>query len=995
MSNKNSAGCDSESECDYYSECWEESSYKDVDDSNDESDLYLCCHQTFSCSSFERENGKRKLSEIVLISEKNQTNFTNCCKNCPLLQARKLENTKDFQVELSSECILQFTFEGHQTSDYPSRAYSCDRSCQDILCLSSGIPHITITEKSVKQPTFYTVKELYQKQTLADCLVTSSHKKSVQVSCTEREVLENIECKCFKRSLVPDEINKTPVKEPWYHGSICNKNRTSSQLITESLDYSSETLDKTNSPQTPECICSCASSGGLIISLTLEAAYPTDPLAGSITTTEAKLGTKDSRRHALAFKFKGPEQNQLFQKLYISVIPNSVHLNTESLKQTTHCTKQTGLPQIQVHEASQPLSTQTDSSESSSSDFYPYQVPFTLKPQASNLSFLSSKQTHVKVLRPMKSIVFPKNKEVREDQRIKNQSSKFHWCTTWDIESINHSIHNYKPIEELEINELYYVPQTQISTCQCSPLLDLSVNLNSERRYSATEKQLGINRKLYKRTRGAKVMPRFSSQYLLNPRSSFERLYYISPTRKKNHLKMKTILGHCLGCSGGQNRNESCKEKICPIVDSSDTRGHGLFTPHLSTDVHSTAPLFASSWNSPALLPHAGPVPNERRHSPIPCMQRPTGSPAALCSLQNKRWQSPPCLQTERDTYPVALYSLPNERKYSPAPCLQTKKENWHYPDGKCHDSCSPCANNVNVVQPWKERNVFNMEEVDSDAAQVVCGDLALKKLLVCPCGNMPQYGLFPNGDISQPVSTKAKKSPDTTQKTSLIKSDATDYPRGTFNTMETCCSKCHHLFPSHSMHSICRQETLRSQFAKAQSYFEYGFPMKNLKKDIVQKTKEAKTVERKNVRIHARPGTSQQTGPLSPSRDGYSGLNYAVYEPKCCSHCPTVVKQLHGTSREAPTSFSSKHKLLENCLNKQAFLLEPCKETRTRCTCSQEIPLFCVDQTNIYERNRAVLPKRMDSGNTQDSLQIHHSWKRNDKSHQCCRDKVQYSHLQ
>lgn len=948
-------------------------------DSDGESDLCLYHHQTFSCSSFEGEKGKNKSSEIALVSENNQTNSTNCCKNCPLLHVQRLENTRDFQVELSPESVLQFTFEGYQTSDYPSRAYSCDGSCQDILCLSSGIPPLIITEKSVQQPAFHTVQELYQKQAPADCLVTSSHKKSVQVSfsCTERDISENTEGKCFKPSLVPDETNKTPVKESLtfhrYHGSIRNKNETSSQLIIEPLDYSSESQDKTNSPQSPECICPCVGSGDLVISLTLEAAYPTDSLAGSITASEAKLSAEDSRRHALAFKFKGPEHNQVFQKLCISVIPNSVHsvhLNTESLKQTAPYTKQTGLPQILAHGASQPLSTQTDSSESSSSDFCPDQVPFTLKPQASSLSSLSSKHTHVKVFRPMKSVVFPKNKEVHKDRKIRNRSyssSKFHWHTAWDIESINQSIHNYKTEEELKINELcYYVPQTQTITCCCSPLLDLSVNLNSERRCSGSEKLLGINRKLHKRTGGAKVMPRFFPQYLLNPRSSFERLYYISPTRKKNYLKMQNILHHCLGCTGGQNRHESCKEKICPIVDCSNTRHHGLFTPHLSTDVRSTAPLLSSTWNSPAPPPHAGSVPNERRCSPVPCLQRPTGSPAALCSLRHERWQSPAsCLQTERDTYPVALYSLPNERRYSPAPCLQTKKENRHYPDGKCHVSHSPCASIVNVMQPWKERNTFHMEEVDSSANLGACGDLALKKLLVCSCGNMPQCGLFPNGDISQSVSTKARKSPDTTQRASLIKSDTVVYPRGTFQTMETCCCKCHNLFPSHSKHNICRQGYLRSQFTKAQSYFEDGFPMKNLKEDV-QKNKEVKTAERKNVRIHAGPGTSQQTGPLSPS-NGYSVPKYAVYEPKCCSCCPAIVKKLCGTSREALTSFGSKHKLLENCLNRQqAFLAEPCKGTRTRCTCSQEVPLFCVDQTDIYERNRTALPRRMTSENTQ-----------------------------
>lgn len=929
-------------------------------DSDAENNLCLCCHQTFSCSSFEREERKSKLSKIILISENNQGNFTNCCKNCPLLQVQKLENTRDLQVELSPESVLHLTFEGNQTSDYPSRSYLCDRSCQDILSISSGSLHLIITEKSVNQPASHTVKKLPQNQTPADCFVTSSHKKSVDVSfpCAKKEVLENTANECFKRSVVRDEINKTPVKEPLifhrYYGSICNKNRTSNHLVTKPLDCSSEALEKTSSPQTPECICSCASSEDLITFLTLEA---TDSLIVNLTISEAKLDTDNSRRHGLAFKFKGPEHNQLFQKLYISIIPNSVHLNTESLKQTPPCTKQTGLPQILVHEASQPLSTHTDSSEFSSSDLYPDQAAFSLKHQTSILSFLSSKHTDVKVFRPLKSVVFPKNKKVRRDQKIKNKfysSSKFHWHKTWDIESIKQSTH--RTVEEPEINELYYVPETQTSTCHCSPLLDLSVNLNSERQSSGTEKLLGINRKFHKRIRNAKVMPRFSSQYLLNPRCSLERLYYVSPTRKKNNLKMQNILNHCLGNTGGQNRHQCCNV-ISQIVDSSNTRGHRVFA-----SPHSTAPLFSSSWNSPVRLPHAGPVLNDRRHSPIPCLHRPTRRPAALCSLHNEKWQSPTsCLQTERDTYPMALYSLPNERRYSPAPCVQTEKENWHYPDGKCLASPSPCANIVNV-QPCKERDAFNTEEVDSDAAQVLCGGLALKKLLVCPCGNMPQYGLFPNGDIPQSVSKKARKSPDTTQRTRLAKSDAVDYPRGTFNTMTTCCSKFHHPFPSHSVHNMYRQETLRSQFPKAQSYFEDRFPMKNLKEDIVQKNKEVIRDERKNIRIHAGPGSCQQTGPLSCSVP-----KCAVYEPKCCSCCPTTVRKFCGTSREAPTGFSSKHQLLENSFNRQqAFLSEPCRGARTRCTCSQEIPLFCMDQTDTYKRDRAALTKRMDSENIQ-----------------------------
>ncbi|XP_053102236.1 uncharacterized protein LOC128323336 isoform X2 [Hemicordylus capensis] len=947
MTLKNSASCNTESECDcdVYSGYWEEIVTHDNEglvESDSESDLYNSFNPKTPCSSFENEKRKSKLSETELISEKSQNNFI----DCPLLHAKQLENTRQFQAELCPESVLHFEFKDCPTNEHPSKP-----------CTSKTFLSLIITEKLVKEPTFYPAfDKACQRQPLPECPPVSKQNKAVQVSFPyrEAEIEEHSFCDCSEQSAIPVEVNRTPVRTSvTFHSteSTCSKNTTSSQLIKEHLDSSSEPSYKIDSPQAAEQIYSYSSSGGLVISLKLESASinPSSSLARDVHPSNTREDKEDSQKHALLLKLKDPQHNSLFKKLRFSIIPCSVSLDTESPKQTPSFTKQKRLPQILV-EAIQPLTTHSESSESSSPDCHTDQVPSTLKPWFPKPVFPSSEHTHatnssylfirsfpcrkntvtyrtselerhqLKASRPTKSVVFTKNK-VQRNHKHRNKrhiSSKYNWPRSWDVEA-THQNTTYQAVNESEINELYFVPLKQTTRCHCSPLLDLTVDLFSEGRYSSVEQFLSVKREPHKQTRSCKVTPRFSFQYILNGRSSFEKLHYISPIRKKNSLKMQNILNSCLGWAGRQDKQKSYNSEVCSL-DTSNTRGNGLFTPHSPADrKSSTSPLLLSSKNNPIPPPAAPPLLNDRNYLPDHF------------------------LQTERKTWTPA--SLNSDCKYS-APC-------------------SYCANIVNIMQLPKERNMVNaipMGELDSEPAQM----LVSKKFSVCPCGNVPQCGLFPNGDISLSVRKKIRASSDISQKASMTESNKVNYPRGTLDTAETYCTSCHHPLPTGALHNVSRQETSKNYFTKTQSCF----PMKNLK-DVEEKSKAVKTDERKRVRIPIGPGTLQEIYPsgthtASPT-NSCRVSKYFVYQPECCSSCQTADKQHLGISRKLHSDLTSKHEVLENCLNRESVFLANCgRGARSQCKCCQAIPLFCIYQTDTSKGNRAAFSKREETDLTQ-----------------------------
>ncbi|XP_033009150.1 uncharacterized protein LOC117048865 [Lacerta agilis] len=952
MSNKNSTGSDTESEHNFYSDCWEESllhTNKDSLDSDSESDLYL--HSNSQCSLFEKE-GKSKLKKTLLVSEKS---FRKYCKNCPILQ--HLENTTQFQVELSPESILQLNFKDCQTNGQSSKAYSpkilpdLDRSCTDHLCLNCRIPYVTVTKNSEKEQTFYTIKEAYafdklhQNHPPTDYYPTSKQNKAVQVSfpCKETEAGKNAACEFFKQSAIHSEVEETPNRKAIiFHSaeSIFSKKTNSNELVKDNSDYSSEIPYKTHSPQTLEQIYLHTSSGELVISLVLEAAYrdPSGSSQGVGNSSNVRVGKEDTQRHALAFKFKGPECNQLFKKLCISIVPSSVHSDTEKEKHNTSFIKLVGLSQILVDEsrlslashaesseASQPLATHTEPSESRSFNSDSDQVLSSLELWSSSGFFPSLKHSHttqsshyfvqslpcykvtpvhrtsevqkvqLKASRPVKSVVFTKSTKVQEDRKLRTKphTSKFQWSKAFDTDPINQNP------QAAEINKPFFVPLTQTTKCSCSPLLDLTVDLHSEGKYSETLRS--VHRKYCKRTGGGKVTPRFSSCCLRNPnpRSHFENLQYISPVRKKSNSKMRNILNYCLGWTGGQKPCENCKGQVSPTLDSSNIKRNEICTPHPPTDGNSIASLLPGSRNSPVPLPTALSLSNEWRHS------------------------SAPCMQTERGTWSPAL----------------------SYSDAKCSNSHSPCAN-IKIVQLPKEMNMLkniDMEKMDFRAFQMAGRGLAPRKHSICPCGTMAQCGLFPNGDTSELVKEKARGSPNINQRANMTEFSRVNSHAGTFNTQEDYCASCHHFSPMCYFHDP--QEVARNHFTKVQSYFENGCLRKNLRENVVERNKAQKRGERKNVSFHIGPSYSQVTGTQNASLSNY-GYQAPVYHSECsgCTCCQNTVKE----------HLDLKHQVLKNCLNRESvFLVDPGKGTRSQCKCSQEIPLFSVDQTDTFRGNR------------------------------------------
>lgn len=925
-------------------------------DSHSESDLHF--HQNSPYSLFGKEKGKNKLSETVLTP--NVTNFANCCEHCPLLQAQILENARAFQVKLSPDSTLCVSFKGDSASSHPLKTYlsKWDGSYKDGLYLNFKIPHPFAAEDSVKGEAIRTVNEtyaldkLYQKQSPDGYLSPKNHNKGVFFPCSESEAEENIVCDCFKPSAGFGEINKIPVKKP----TVCHD--IESQLVKDNLDYSSDHLYKTDRLQTSKQNCLHTASGELVISLTLEAS-DIDP---AISLEE------DPERRTLAFKFKDSEENQLVTKLYISLAPNSVH---EKPKQTTVSTKQRGHSQTLAedigHHLAEDIGQHTESSESShprtvesSSSIQSDQSLSTLKLWAPDQFFPSFKDTHAsqtptfcarslshfkiasayrssqvqkgppKASRPVRSIVFNRNKKARKDQQFRSKwpISNFHWPKTK-----NKNIHKV-----VEINDLYHVPLTQAAKCCCSPLLDLTIDLYSVERDS--EKLLRVHRKPPKRKGVGKVNPRFSSQCLLNSASGFEIFQYPSPIRRRNNLKMKNILNYCLGWGGKQSMHKNCKEGVFPTPDSSNIKGNDIFTPGKPSDEWSSAaPILSGSRNTSA------PLSTPLSHSNERC--------------------SPSCLQTGQRS-PAPLYLFCKEHKHSSIPCAQTERLMWSpaasYPDGKHSIFHTPSC--TNKIQQQKER-ICNaaVERMDYGSNQVTCGALFPNKISVCSCGNMSQCGIFPKGYTSESVRKKTRAN--SKWAADMTESNKVNSSVGTYNTMEACCASCHHGFPSFSLHNIGSQEVSKNQLIKVTSFFENGICTNNLKNNVEKKL--LKTGDRKNVRFHVGPGTTQEIGPsgtytASSSNDGVQAPKHFCYSG--CPCCQSVITEHFDTSRRVHNCFGSEFK---NCLNRESIFLVKCgQETRRHCQCSQEIPIFSIDQTAMCNGRRVAIPEKKESKHIQ-----------------------------
>ncbi|XP_042317324.1 uncharacterized protein LOC121927609 [Sceloporus undulatus] len=1007
MSSKTSTVSDTESEWDFYSACWEENivhTNKDSVDSGSESDFCLRSNSHHSLS--EKRKGEIILGKAVLILENSETNFSDCCKHCPLLQAQKIDNAEEFQVELSPESVLCVNFKDCYTSGHSSKVYSskisqskCDGSGDDFY-LNPIIPHVNITENSVTGKTFHSVKEagfdkLHQKQSSFHYFPSSKHNKAVQVSFPsgETESEGDFVSECSKQSSVHANINKTSINKPSVFHSA------ESQLADTHLGYSNKSY-KIDSPQTTEQIYFPTSSGELVISLTLEAAYsdPNASLTGNIISSDVCITKEDSRRHDLAFKCKGSQQNQLLEKLCISVAPCPVQVDTGNQTHIPPSTKQVGCSDIldaetseflavnvESSEASQSLAADTESAESSCSDFHFNQGLSTLKLLAPCWFFPPTKHTHKnhsphfcvvlfpdnkitsgyktsevekeqpKASRCVKSVVFTKNKEAQKGKQFRSRHhiSKFHRPKTLSTESINKNTQKAG-----EISEVCYRPLTHAAKCCCSPLLDFTVDLFSAGKDS--ERCLSVHRESHKRTRGGKVIPRFSSHHSLDPINNLDRFQYICPIKRKNNLKMQNILNYCLGWSG-QNTQKTCEGNICPTPNS----------PCLPADGKTSIdPVLSNLRNSSVPLSTAVPLSNERRSSP--------------------------CLQTVRS--PAALYLCPEDQRQPSGTCIQTDRDTWSSgtsPHGRCNISHFPCENIVKVEQPQKERYMFTntgVERLNCGANHVACGGSARKKPPVCPCGNMLQCGLFPNGEISESINKKTRASPNSHRRANICESDRIRSPVGSCNTEDACCGSCHHGFPP-CFYNTCEQGASRNQIIKVASFFENGFPPKNLKNDSIEKIKAVKPSERKNVRFHTGSDTLQMypsgTQPASPLNDDCETSKHYHYE---CSCCRTGTKEHLASSREGHC-FGAEHKRLNGSLNRESIFLVDCgQETRSQCKCSQEIPLFRTDYTDMYNEKRPAVSTQKES-DFQDSSRINDGWKRLDGNHKCCHNNVWYSH--
>ncbi|KAG6938925.1 hypothetical protein G0U57_004575, partial [Chelydra serpentina] len=270
----------------------------------------------------------------------------------------------------------------------------------------------------------------------------------------------------------------------------------------------------------------------------------------------------------------------------------------------------------------------------------------------------------------------------------------------------------------------------------------------------------------------------------------------------------------------------------------------------------------------------------------------------------------------------------------------------------------------------------------------VPSGDSILKKLMFCRCGQMPQHGLFPTGDIFQSVTKKTISSPATVMGPCKPEPARECCHREIpDNTNETYWYSNQSVFPTHSsLENICKQEVTRGQFTNTQSYFENSVPAKTVTNELLKEGKRMEMGESGNIRSDMDAAAMQHICAhgmyvAAPPEDGGREKTlpeYSVYHPHCCPSCQPAATQKLGTSSDYYNCFKSKQKEPESYLSiERGYTVDPCLGNRSQCKCSQEIPLPYLEQSITYEENRATLPKRNGPDLIQDFSQNHCGWKR------------------
>ncbi|XP_025050426.1 uncharacterized protein LOC112548554 [Alligator sinensis] len=381
---------------------------------------------------------------------------------------------------------------------------------------------------------------------------------------------------------------------------------------------------------------------------------------------------------------------------------------------------------------------------------------------------------------------------------------------------------------------------------------------------------------------------------------------------------MQSILNFCFGWPGGQKKCEMpSKAKIPPAAEDADTKQEGLLIP---------PPLLRESRSptTPLLPPKGGGV--------IPPFTTPLLPPKGGGVI-------PPCHQSEKESRSPAAGTLHPEDKPSTMTLPHTRNiENIAFSSG---GETKLKANNTDMP----------LENLDSEANLVPSRDSVMKKLLSCRCGNMPQDGLFPNGDISQSVKNIVKTSPGTIRGT--CKPEQTRMSSQSKKADDAYrTSHCSHqvIFSTHlSFENVHKHEDARKHFTSTQSYFENGVPAKTMKEELLNKGRKTETDEKTNIRSDMDAATMQQScvnglHASTPAEDGEGKQTlpkYSVPHLYCCPSCQPAAKQNFGASGDTYNCFQAKQKVPESYLSlEKGFAIDPCLGSRSQCTCSQAIPL-------------------------------------------------------
>ncbi|XP_075757603.1 uncharacterized protein LOC102459295 [Pelodiscus sinensis] len=991
MSNQNSAWCDVANESDFYCCSWEASfshshcSCKDLTASDSESDLHPYVATKDQCHPLgeARERSKRTndVTDAHLVSGNSQSISKNNSREYLLVQGNKSERSRGSPKGKISKSTLPSSVARNQTVAHQSTRSARVLQSKSALSSRKDLPsqseprQLFITEQPAQEPAFFTIQKAYilnkrhRKHLPADSLPTSKCNKAVQASlaCRGEELGECIVCECSKQSSLKEERDGKPYKKAAViHTTerIASRDLSSGELVNGHVPSTLEAVtDIPVKRYTSKHWCLPISSSTLVISLALEADYsvPSVSLAGAGTkysrSARARKVRRDAGEPALAFKLKEPELNQYFNKLCISIVPKPAHLDTDTQNQFTG---QIERQQIPGPEARQPLETQTESSDSDSPGAQLEQTSSIFKPRSAKQVLVSSEdrqdtvcpsasysvqklphkkgisikepfeeQEHqLKVSRSIRHpTVPPKPREAQRGLRFVSKpciSSNLDNTKTLDIEPFRQKSGRYKTVKETD--KLRTVPLSQTSKCHCSPLSNLSVNLNPKRRYSGIEKSRSASRKPPKR---GGVTHRFSAQSLLSDRDSPEETPYVSSAKRKKDSKMQSILNFCFGWPGAQRKHESApyKGEFPSAAADFEPREKGLLSP---------------------------PLPLERRSLTVPF------------------------LQDEREGQSPADGTLQPEDNVSTL--------DYPYPG---HVS--------NLVQPPEQRGVFKasnnvpLETLDSESAPVAFGDSFLKKLMFCRCGQMPQHGLFPNGEIFQAVTKKTRSSPATGL--GPCKSQDLEPAKGYCcretpeNVHETYRYSNQSALPTHSsLENIRKQEATRGHFRNTQSYFENSVPATPAAEGLRQEGKRMEMGECGTTRSDRDATAMQQIcahGVFAAAPAGGGGREKTLPEssvchPRCCpSRQPAAAPKLDAAS-DYYSCFKSQQKEPENYLSiERGFAVDPCRGNRNQCKCSQELPLPYLEQSLVHEESRVTPAKRSDHDPIQDFPQSCWGWRK------------------